>query len=64
MNLQEANLRSFKVDSDDPLHLSTHSENSLPSFVAAPGATRSIVNHIKDESKDDISRLRPKGPGN
>ena len=40
VNLQEANLRSVKVDSDDPAYISSHSENSLPSFVAAPGATR------------------------
>ena len=35
MSLQEANLRSVKVDSDDPLHLSSNSNQSLPSFVAA-----------------------------
>ena len=63
MDLQEANLRSVKVDSDNPLYLSTHSDNSLPSFAAAPGATGSIVNHIGDESKDDIGSSRPEGPG-
>ena len=40
IDLQEANLHSVKVDSDDPAYISFHSENSLPSFVAAPGATR------------------------
>ena len=40
IDLQEANLRSIKVDSDDPAYISSHSENSLPSFVAAPGTTR------------------------
>ena len=39
INLQEANLRSVKVDSDDPAYMSSHSENSLPSFVATPGTT-------------------------
>ena len=43
VDLQEANLRSVKVDSDDPAYISSHSENSLPSFVAAPGATRPIL---------------------
>ena len=36
MNLNEVNLRSVRIDSDDPLYFSTHSESSLPSFVAAP----------------------------
>ena len=40
IDLQEANLRSVKVDSDDPAYISSHSENSLPSFVVAPGTTR------------------------
>ena len=40
IDLQEANLRSVKVDSDDPAYISSHSENTLPSFVAAPGTTR------------------------
>ena len=40
INLQEASLRSVKVDSDDPAYISSLSENSLPSFVAAPGTTR------------------------
>ena len=40
INLREANLRSVKVESDDPAYISSHSENSLPSFVAAPGTTR------------------------
>ena len=52
INLQEANLRSVKVDSDDPAYISSHSENSLPSFVAAPGATRpaleSTVEHYTE----------------
>ena len=39
INLQEAHHRSVKVDSDDPAYISSHSENSLPSFVAAPGTT-------------------------
>ena len=53
IDLQEANLRSVKVDSDDPAYISSHSENSLPSFVAAPDATRpafqsSVEHHIED----------------
>ena len=52
INLQEANLRSVKVDSDDPAYISSHSENSLPSFIAAPGTTRptleSSVEHYVD----------------
>ena len=56
-NLQEANLRSVKVDSDDPLHLSTHSDNSLPSFVDACGATGSIANHTGEEIEGCVSRL-------
>ena len=40
MNLQEASLRSVIVDSDDPLNFSSHSDGSLPSFVAALGDVR------------------------
>lgn len=43
MNLQESNLRSVKVASDDPAYISYHSANTLPSFVAAPGAVRAPV---------------------
>ena len=43
IDLQEANLLSVKVDSDDPAYISSHSENSLPSFVAAPGATGPVL---------------------
>ena len=43
INLQEANLRSVNVDSDNPAYISSHSENTLPSFVAAPGTVRSIL---------------------
>ena len=39
VNLHEANLRSVNVDSDDPAYISSHSQNSLPSFVATPGTT-------------------------
>ena len=35
INLQEASLRHIKVDSDDPLYLSTHSDDYRPSFVEA-----------------------------
>ena len=38
IDLQEANHRSVKVDSDDPAYISSYSGNSdLPSFVADPG---------------------------
>ena len=40
IDLREADLWSVKVDSDDPAYISSISENSLPSFVAAPGTTR------------------------
>ena len=40
IDLQEANLRSVKVDSDDPAYISSLSDNALPSFVAGPGAVR------------------------
>ena len=43
INLQEANLRSVKVDSDDPLHISMHMNSSLPSFVAANVAGEAVV---------------------
>ena len=43
VNLQQANLRSVKFDSDDPLYFSTHAENSLPSFVAASGAAADVT---------------------
>lgn len=39
MNLQEANLRTVRVDSDDPLHSATYADASLPSFVAASAVT-------------------------
>ena len=35
INLQEASLRHVKVDSDDPLYISAHSDNYRPSFVEA-----------------------------
>ena len=57
MNLQEANLRSIKVNSDDPLYLSAHSNNSLSSFVAAPGATKSTVNRTEGEVGGNFGRL-------
>ena len=42
-NLQEANLRSFKVDSDNPLYISSVSaKTSRLSFVAAPRAAGSV----------------------
>ena len=40
MDLQEANLHSVKVDSDDPAYISSGFQSTLPSFVAAPGTTR------------------------
>ena len=56
INLQEANLRSVKVDSDDPAYITSHSQNSLPSFVAALGTTRaageSSVEHVGDGTLD------------
>ena len=65
MNLQEADLRSVKIGSDDPLHLSTHSDNSLPSFVAVPGATEStiIANHTREEVENYVGRLGDKEVG-
>ena len=67
IDLQEANLRSVKVDSDDPAYISSHSENSLPSFVAAPGTTRpplgSSVEHctepgvLDNEEPGEINNL-------
>ena len=57
MNLQEANLRSVKIGSDDPLHLSTHSDSSLPSFVADPDATECIANHTGEEIEGYVGRL-------
>ena len=57
MNLQEANLRSVKVNSDDPLYLSTHSDNTLPSFAAAPGVTGPAVDATGDEVEGNVSRL-------
>ena len=42
INLQEANLHSIKVDSDDPAYISSHYHNSLPSFVAVAGVNREM----------------------
>ena len=60
IDLQEANLRSVKVDSDDPAFISSYSENSLPSFVArgAPGTARpalgtSVEHHIESGVLDN-----------
>ena len=57
MNLQEANLRSVRIQSDDPLHISSHSDESFPSFVAAPGVTRPAVNSTAGEAGDDVRVL-------
>ena len=53
MNLQEANLHHVKVDSNDPLHISSHSDGSIPSFVAAPGAARLTIDRTKGETDDE-----------
>ena len=53
INLQEANLRSVKVDTDDPLHF-THSANTLPSFVAAYGANRAATAARPQEGPVDV----------
>ena len=58
INLQEANLRSVKVDSDDPAYISSHFETSLPSFVAGSDSTRlalqsSIGHYIEDGVLDN-----------
>ena len=37
INLQEADLHHIRVDPDDPLYISNHLDESLPSFVASPG---------------------------
>ena len=55
MNLQEANLRSVKVDSDDSLHFST--DNSLQSFAAAVGVYGSPVVPTGDEVEGGVGRL-------
>ena len=52
IDLQEANHRSVKVDSDDPAYISSYSGNSdLPSFVADPAAAgpsiESSTGHIE-----------------
>ena len=45
-------MRSVKVDSDDPLHFSTHSVNSLPSFVGRPVAAAPEAAPSQVESGD------------
>ena len=57
INLQEVNLRSVKVGSDHPLHLSAHSNNSLPSFVDAtcgvvPAANCALGGNVTGEWGD------------
>ena len=54
INLQEANLRSVKVDSEDPAYISSHSENSLPSFVAAPGTARAPNESKPQNMRDEL----------
>ena len=49
IDLQEANLRPLRLDSDDPLHFSTHADDSLPSFVAAPRADGARVESTSGE---------------
>ena len=72
IDLREANLRSVKVDSDDPAYISSHSDNSLPSFIAAPGTTRpalessveryvdaGVVNNGETGEADDVEDETP-----
>ena len=58
MNLQEANLRSVIVDSNDPLNFSSHSDGSLPSFVATPGVARVGTTPELGVSEEQGSEMR------
>ena len=53
INLQEANLHDVKIDSDDPLYISSCSANTFPSFVAAPNLERLTVDSTRREGMDD-----------
>ena len=58
IDLQEANLRIVKVDSDNPAYISSYPGNTLPSFVAVPGAATSALkssaeHHIKSGVLDN-----------
>ena len=57
INLQEVNIQSVKVDSNDTAYLSSYNENSLPSFVAGPSTTRATgelkVEHMEDRILDN-----------
>lgn len=53
-NLQEANLRFVKVDSNNPAYISSHSQNTLPSFVAAPGTAGTTVKQSTQPIQDGM----------
>ena len=55
MNLQEAHLRFMKLGSEDPLYFSTHLNNTLPSFVNAPGVAEAASASIQEKGPDDAS---------
>ena len=54
MDLQESHLRGTKVNSEDPLHISIRSNNSLPSFVAAPGIVEAAAEPHRGADLDEI----------
>ena len=54
LNLQEANLRPVRLSSDDSLHFSALSDESLPSFVAARNSR--TVNTVCEEQRHDTAQ--------
>ena len=61
MNLQEANLRSVKVNSDDPLHSSTRLDESLPSFVAVQATSEAMAGRDVDVAERPTGNVEVRG---
>ena len=63
MDLQESHLRGTEVNSEDPLHISIRSNDSLPSFVAAPGVMEAEAEQRRDAELDGIDHWDVGGIG-
>ena len=63
MDLQESHLRGTKVNSEDPLHISIRSNDSLPSFVAAPGIVEAAAELHRGANIDEIRDFEAGGTG-